>query len=99
MQGGSYIDTCNLDGETNLKIKTSLTITRDCTSVEKVINTVFTLCLGKSSLFLSIKSLQACFHNCALFISLKILSARVLTTLNVVLFGFSVKGASGDYIL
>jgi hypothetical protein len=38
VQGGSYIDTCNLDGETNLKIKTSLTITRDCTSVEKVIN-------------------------------------------------------------
>jgi magnesium-transporting ATPase (P-type) len=34
-QGGSYIDTCNLDGETNLKIKSSLAATSN-TQPDKV---------------------------------------------------------------
>ena len=31
-QGNSYIDTCDLDGETNLKIKSSLSVTVHATS-------------------------------------------------------------------
>jgi magnesium-transporting ATPase (P-type) len=37
-QGGSYIDTCNLDGETNLKIKSSLAATSS-TAPDKVLPT------------------------------------------------------------
>ena len=29
-EGGSYVDTCNLDGETNLKIKSALSATATC---------------------------------------------------------------------
>ena len=39
-QGGSYIETCNLDGETNLKIKKSLTVTREHRTAETVWGTV-----------------------------------------------------------
>ena len=35
-QGVSYVDTCNLDGETNLKIKSSLSVTNFANSHSKV---------------------------------------------------------------
>ena len=37
--GGSYIDTCNLDGETNLKIKSSLSLTQDARNHSQISKT------------------------------------------------------------
>lgn len=37
-QGGSYIDTCNLDGETNLKLKSSMAATVHADTATKVAN-------------------------------------------------------------
>jgi magnesium-transporting ATPase (P-type) len=46
MQGISYIDTCNLDGETNLKIKTSLNVTNFANSHSKVFQLLLTCFLS-----------------------------------------------------